>query len=107
MIQPQQNSGIRTIDTTVSQDISKPNVSPYKNKPISEQTAVEWLVSYMTQNFHLTDEALLKFKEANEIFEKQIMNAFESARKIQCSNEYSRTWDYNDAEQYYKQKFKK
>ena len=43
---------------------------------MSEKTAVEWLVSYMTENFHLTDEALLKFKEAKEMERQQLMDFF-------------------------------
>ena len=31
---------------------------------MAQQTAVEQLVNYMIENFHLTDEALEKFDEA-------------------------------------------
>jgi hypothetical protein len=61
---------------------------------MSEQTAVEWLVSYMTENFHLTDEALLKFKEAKEMERQQLKDAAVSIGNI-------------TGEQYYNQTFKK
>ena len=43
---------------------------------MTQQTAVEQLVNYMKENFHLTDEALIKFEEAKQIFEEQIFDAF-------------------------------
>jgi DNA-binding protein H-NS len=39
------------------------------------QTAVEQLVNYMKENFHLTDEALEKFEQAKQIENEQIINA--------------------------------
>ena len=38
-----------------------------------KQTAVEWLVNYMVENFHLTDESLSKFEQAKAM-EKEQMN---------------------------------
>lgn len=35
------------------------------------QTAVEQLVNYMIENFHLTDEALEKFEEAKKMEKQQ------------------------------------
>jgi len=46
---------------------------------MAQQTAVEQLINYMKENFHLTDEALQKFEEAKETFKQQIMNAYDCA----------------------------
>ena len=40
------------------------------------QTAVEQLVNYMIENFHLTDEALQKFDEAKQMEREQIEEAY-------------------------------
>jgi hypothetical protein len=42
---------------------------------MAQQTAVEWLVNYMIENFHLTDESLSKFEQAKAMEKEQIVNA--------------------------------
>ena len=34
---------------------------------MAQQTAVEQLINYMKENFHLTDESLKKFEEAKQM----------------------------------------
>jgi hypothetical protein len=80
MIQPQQNSGIRTIDTTVSQDISKPNVSgqrniyrmQYKNKPMiaaKELRIANW-VNELGESFYTPIQVSIKLLGQIESGEK-------------------------------------
>jgi hypothetical protein len=45
---------------------------------MAQQTAVEQLINYMQENFHLTDESLKKFEEAKEVFQQQIELAWKS-----------------------------
>ena len=51
-------------------------LSKTESKPMAQQTAVEQLVNYMKENFHLTDEALEKFEEAKQMEKEQIFDAF-------------------------------
>ena len=44
---------------------------------MAQQTAVNILVSYMLENFHLTDEALEKFEQAKQMEKEQIIDAYE------------------------------
>ena len=48
---------------------------------MAQQTAVEQLVNYMKENFHLTDESLEKFDEAKQMEKKQ------------KEEEYKRGWE--------------
>jgi hypothetical protein len=50
----------------------------------------------------LITEVIEDFKK----FEQHIKDAFNSARNIQCSDEYSKTYDWNNAEEYYNKNFK-
>jgi hypothetical protein len=43
---------------------------------MAQQTAVEQLINYMNDNFHLTDESLKKFEEAKQMFQQQIESAW-------------------------------
>jgi hypothetical protein len=43
---------------------------------MAQQTAVEWLVNYMIENFHLTDESLSKFEQAKAMEKEQIKEAY-------------------------------
>jgi hypothetical protein len=43
---------------------------------MAQQTAVEQLINYMKENFHLTDESLKKFDEAKEMEKQQIESAW-------------------------------
>lgn len=37
-----------------------------------KQTAVEWLIDYMKENFYLTDESLKKFEQAKKMEKEQL-----------------------------------
>jgi transcriptional regulator with PAS, ATPase and Fis domain len=43
---------------------------------MAQQTAVEQLINYMKENFHLTDESLRKFEAAKEMEKEQIEAAW-------------------------------
>ena len=43
---------------------------------MAQHTAVEQLINYMQENFHLTDEALQKFDEAKQMEKEQIESAW-------------------------------
>ena len=66
---------------------------------MAQQTAVNILVNYMLENFHLTDEALEKFEQAKEIEKKQIENAYLQKRKRGDFLSCLKWWDA--AEDYY------
>ena len=42
-----------------------------------QQTAVEWLVNQMIENYHLTDESYYDFNRAKEMEKEQILDAYE------------------------------
>ena len=48
---------------------------------MEQQTAVKQLVNYMIENFHLTDESLIKFEEAKQM------------EREQKEEEYKRGWE--------------
>jgi|688.fasta_scaffold20471_11 hypothetical protein len=41
-----------------------------------KQTAVQFLIEYMTENFYLTDQSLEQFDIAKEMHKEQIMDAY-------------------------------
>ena len=45
---------------------------------MEQQTAVNFLINYMFENFYLTDEALQKFDEAKKMEKEQIVKAWKS-----------------------------
>jgi DNA-binding ferritin-like protein (Dps family) len=47
----------------------------------AKQTAVEWLQKKLWQNNILTSEELELFEQANEMFEQQIIDAYETGDK--------------------------
>ena len=51
---------------------------------MAQQTAVEQLVNYMKENFHLTDEALEKFEQAKQMEREQIMEAWDDGVLLKC-----------------------
>jgi hypothetical protein len=67
---------------------------------MKQQTAVEWLVEKLKEYNHLSyDEKSWIFEQANEMFEKQIMNAW--------NNGYREFYDGSSTpEDYYNQTFK-
>ena len=46
---------------------------------MAQQTAVEQLINYMKENFHLTDEALQKLEEAKEMEKQQKLRCWIAA----------------------------
>ena len=62
------------------------------------QTAVEQLVNYMKENFHLTDEALEKFEEAKQMEREQIEEAWKDGWQTLIYSEHS-------ADKYYTQTY--
>ena len=66
------------------------------------QTAVEQLVNYMKENFHLTDEALQKFEEALQMEWEQLHKCASFWRGKECEIEkqiferyYNETYNQN------------
>jgi hypothetical protein len=51
---------------------------------MAQQTAVEQLINYMKENFHLTDESLKKFEEAKEIEKQQHSETWHDSRENTC-----------------------
>jgi len=47
------------------------------------------------------------FEQAKEVEKQQIEDAFKNARNIQSSDEYSKTYDWDNAEQYYNETYNK
>ena len=66
---------------------------------MAQQTAVDKLIIYMKENFHLTDESLEKFDEAKEMFQQQIESAWKRG-----DGEHDKVAD-KLAEQYYTQTY--
>jgi hypothetical protein len=66
---------------------------------MAQQTAVEWLVKYMIENFHLTDESLSKFEQAKAMEKEQIMKAVYDAMGTNFDPNMGR------AEQYYNETY--
>ena len=61
---------------------------------MAQQTAVNILVSYMLENFHLTDEALEKFEQAKQMEKEQRIKDYNAGyTDAQCNH-------VNDAENY-------
>jgi len=61
-----------------------------------KQTAVEWLVEKLDQNFDYVADTLIE--QAKEMEKNQIVNAY---------NDCEWTGDYEDGEQYYNETFNK
>ena len=54
---------------------------------MAQQTAVEQLVNYMIENFHLTDEALQKFEQAKQMEKEQLHKCASFWRGKECEIE--------------------
>jgi hypothetical protein len=48
---------------------------------MANKTAVQTLIDYMEENYHLTEESRLEFKKALELEKKQIMDAWQYGMK--------------------------
>jgi len=81
------------------------------SKMETTQTAVEWLWEQIPELLPFTVDTetaiglLMAYEKAKAMEKEQITNAFENARQIQSSDEYSKTYDWIDAEQYYKETY--
>ena len=77
---------------------------------MAQQTAVEQLINYMKENFHLTDESLQKFKEAKEMEKQQHekFNKFLDVEKVLGISDLKTIerirWYYNN---YFNETYKK
>jgi len=67
---------------------------------MAQQTAVNILVTYMLENFHLTDESLEKFQQAKEMEKEQIMMAFNDGK-------VNTVLKKRNSEQYYNETYNK
>ena len=67
-----------------------------------KQTAVEWLVNYMVENFHLTDESLSKFEQAKAMEKEQILKSRITAPFLFDVDDKHYI---NEAEQYYNETY--
>ena len=66
---------------------------------MAQHTAVEQLINYMKENFHLTDESLKKFEQAKEMEKQQIEAAWKRG-----DGEHDKVAD-DLAKQYYTQTY--
>ena len=74
----------------------------------TKQTAVEWLINYMTENFHLTDESLTSFQKTKEMEKEQLIDARNDMQKkaIMLSSSIVQgifIFDDKEAQKYYEQ----
>ena len=46
------------------------------------ETAVNFLINYLIENFHLTDASFEKFEEAKEMEKEQIIQTYIDARNL-------------------------
>ena len=67
---------------------------------MAQQTAVDWLVNYMIENFHLTDESLSKFEQAKAMEKEQIVSAHNEGIWIEGKA-------FDEGEQYYNETYGK
>lgn len=67
---------------------------------MTQQTAVEQLITYMEENFHLTDESRIEFEKAKAMEKEQIINTYIEASENPALR-------LEDAEQYYNQTYQK
>jgi hypothetical protein len=70
-----------------------------------KQTAVEWLANELLNKYHLKIDNYKEFKQAKEMFEKQIIDAHGS--KLKNSRGTSNFEYWYTGEQYYNETFKK
>ena len=61
---------------------------------MAQQTAVEQLIIYMKEKFHLTDESLQKFEEAKEMEKEQLHKCGSFWRGKECEIEKKIFNDY-------------
>jgi hypothetical protein len=67
---------------------------------MAQQTAVEWLVKYMIENFHLTDESLSKFEQAKAMEKEQVIKSNRDGVDMCVDKKY-----FTTGEQYYNQTY--
>ena len=69
----------------------------------TKQTAVEWLIEYMIENFYLTDGSYEAFKNAKKMEKEQIMDAYVECWKVNIPDGIECKLD---AKQYYEETYK-
>ena len=72
---------------------------------MAQQTAVNILVNYMLENFHLTDEALEKFEQAKQMEKEQIVESWNDGNLLGTNGNV--LLEYNTGEQYYNETYEK
>ena len=73
------------------------------NIGISKQTAVQFLINYMLENFHLTDyTVMVVFEQAKQMEEKQIKDAMMYALD---EDGHTGEWKVKFIDDYYKSSF--
>jgi hypothetical protein len=72
-----------------------------------KQTAVQFLIEYMTENFYLTDQSLEQFDIAKEMEKEQIMQATEVGFRDGNLYANGEQWVFESPEQYYNYTYKK
>ena len=97
---------IDLLENTTQEEFEQWLLSKTESKP-TQQTAVEQLVNYMKDNFHLTDESLEKFEQAKRLEKDQIedaqMDMFNHINRMDYGLDYLNKWDaaLKYAEDYY------
>lgn len=61
---------------------------------MAQKTAVEWLVNYMLENFHLTDKSLEVFEQAKAMEKEQIVEAFHEGMQTNFDPNYGIALNY-------------
>lgn len=64
------------------------------------QTAVEFLVNYMKENFHLTDEALEKFEQAKQMEREQMILLVQQLKDYTRESNNILGYDEREAEEF-------
>ena len=72
---------------------------------MKQQTSVNFLVNYMLENFHLTDESLEIFEKAKQMEKQQIIDAHHCGRNFEYKYPESDKTYNESAEQYYKETY--
>jgi predicted secreted protein len=74
---------------------------------MANKTAVQTLIDYMEENYHLTEESRLEFKKALQMEKQQIVDSFNQGYREGFLDAQSVTEnekdvaEYQDAENYY------
>jgi len=73
---------------------------------MKNQTALDWLIQQMIENYHLTDQAYKDFEKAKLWIKEQITQAYDDGAADQSVWEYTGCIDFDKTgEQYYTEKY--